>query len=202
MPPGYGLLRRVVLLVAWLVWGFTIYGEEKVPKEGPLIVAANHRRFFDPLFVCMAVPRRIQWMAKKEIFLPPLRPVFRILGAFPVDRSGGGHSALRVALKHLAAGKALGIFPEGTRRRHEDLESAKSGVALLAARSGARVVPVYVGPVPSPLARLRGERFRAYIGDAITLPKDLRGRRELQLAAREVLKEIYELPRREGGDDG
>ncbi len=197
MPPGYGLLRRAVLLVAWLVWGFTIYGEEKVPREGPLIVAANHRRFFDPLFVCMAVPRRIQWMAKKEIFIPPLRPIFRILGAFPVDRSGGGHQALRVALKHLMAGKALGIFPEGTRQRREDPASAKSGVALLAARSGARVVPVYVGPVPSPLARLRGERFRAYIGDAITIPKEMRGRQELQRAAREVLEEIYNLPRRE-----
>ncbi|BBL78897.1 1-acyl-sn-glycerol-3-phosphate acyltransferase [Rubrobacter xylanophilus] len=197
MPPGYGLLRRLVLLVAWVVWGFVIHGEEKVPREGPLIVAANHRRFFDPLFVCMAVPRRIQWMAKKEIFIPPLRPVFRLLGAFPVDRSGGGHSALRVALKHLAAGKALGIFPEGTRRRREDAGAAKSGVALLASRSGARIVPVYIGPVPSLLGRLRGERFRAYIGDAITIPEGLKGREEFQGAAREVLQKIYELPREE-----
>ena len=65
MSPRYRLFRWVMLALGRLFLGFEIHGEERVPAKGPLIVAANHHRFFDPVFVSMAVPRRVQWMAQK-----------------------------------------------------------------------------------------------------------------------------------------
>lgn len=112
MTTRYRFFRRVVLLLGRVFLGLRLHGEKLTPERGPLILAANHTRYLDPVFVCMAVPRRVQWMAKKEIFLPGLRKFFDLLGAFPVDRQGGGRSALRAAIKLLSEGWALGIFPE------------------------------------------------------------------------------------------
>lgn len=186
-----------------MLLGFTVEGEERVPSTGPLIVAANHWRFFDPVFVCMAVPRRVQWMAKKELFIPPLRRLFRFLGAFPVDRKGGGRSAIRVAISFLREGWALGMFPEGTRRRDrgstadagDDASGAKSGAVMLAVRGGAPIVPVFVGPSPGLLGRLRGKKMVARIGHPMVLEGDLRGRDAYAEAAERVLREIYALGR-------
>lgn len=199
MSRRYRLFRRFMLTLGWLLFGFTIHGAERVPKEGPLIVAANHRRYADPVFVPMAVPRRIQWMAKKELFVFPFVRFFFFIGAFPVDRQKGGRAALRTALDLLAAGWALGIFPEGTRRKgYDPVEAPKSGVAVLAARSGAPVLPVFVGRVPDPLERLSGKKLHVYIGNPITLDNtksERSGRRE---AASEVLRVIYNLGERFG----
>src|SRR5215217_5541468 len=135
MSPRYRLFRWLMRLLGVIFLGFEVHGTHRVPDEGPLIVAANHRRFFDPVFVSMAVPRRVRWMAKKELFSFPLRWLFYFVGAFPVDREGGGRAALRTAMNFLAEGRTLGIFPEGTRRKGGVSPEAKSGAALLAARS-------------------------------------------------------------------
>lgn len=194
MSPRYRLFRRICVALARLLLGFTVHGEERVPGKGPLIVAANHSRFSDPVLVCIAVPRRVQWMAKKEMFAFPFRKFFGFLGAFPVDREHGGRAAVRTALGFLAQGWALGIFPEGTRRRPGAAGEAKNGAVLLAVRSGAPILPVYIGPFPSPRARLRGERLHAYVGEPVTLDNTLRGRRAYGDAAEEVLRAIYALP--------
>ena len=200
MSGRYRLFRRTMIFLGRLFLGFEIIGEEKAPHDGPLVVAANHRRFFDPVFVCMAVPRRLQWMAKKELFAPPFHRLFYFIGSFPVDREGGGRAAIREALKFLADGWALGIFPEGTRQREGVSGEAKSGVVMLATRGDAPVLPVFVGKIPGPLARLRGERFRTYVGDPIRLDAGLRGREAYRDAADEVLRAIYALPAKAGKD--
>ena len=199
MSRRYKLFRRFMLTLGWLLLGFTVHGAEKVPKEGPLIVAANHRRYADPVFVPMAVPRRMQWMAKKELFVFPFVKFFFFIGAFPVNRQKGGRAALRTALDLLAAGWALGIFPEGTRRRGYDPEEApKSGVAMLATRGKAPVLPVFVGKVPNLFERLRGGRLHVYIGDPIALDNTKKERLVRREAAGEVLREIYALGERFG----
>lgn len=194
MSRRYRLFRRVMILLGRVFLGFEAHGAQNTPKEEPLVVAANHHRFFDPVFVCMAVPRRLQWMAKKELFTPPLHRFFYFIGSFPVDREGGGRAAIREALKFLAAGWALGIFPEGTRQRDHLSGEAKSGVVMLATRGDAPVLPVFVGRIPGPLARLRGERFRTYVGKPINIDNTIRGGRAYRDAADEVLRAIYALP--------
>ena len=194
MSRRYRLFRAVVLALGRLVLGFTIHGAEKVPREGALIVAANHRRYADPVFVCMAVPRRIQWMAKKELFVSLFDRFFYFIGAFPVDRKKGARAALRTGLDLLAAGWALGIFPEGTRRKGYDPEDApKSGAAMLASRASAPILPVFVDRVPGPVVRMRGGRLHVYVGDPIKLDDMTRQRQDRREAADRILREIYEL---------
>jgi 1-acyl-sn-glycerol-3-phosphate acyltransferase len=198
MSSRYRLFRWVMRALGFLFLAFEVHGEEKVPEKGPLIVAANHRRFFDPVFVSMAVPRRLRWMAKKELFRFPFARFFYFLGTFPVDRQGGGRAALRTALSLLAEDRALGIFPEGTRRREGVSPEAKSGTAVIAARSGAPVLPVFAGRIPGPAARLRGEKFRVYIGDPMTIDNTTKGREGHRRAADEILRGIYALPEGRG----
>lgn len=195
MSRRYDLFRRFMLAAGGFLLGFTIHGAEKVPPEGPLVVASNHHRFFDPVFVCMAVPRRIQWMAKKELFVPPFRKFFEFIGSFPVDREGGGRAALRAAIGHLSRGWALGMFPEGTRQKNRASGEAKSGAILLAVRSNSQILPVFIDKVPSLTARLKGEKFHAYIGDPITIDNTKRSREAYKRSAERVLEEIYALPR-------
>lgn len=190
----YRLFRRFVRALGVLLFGFTVHGAERVPKEGALIIASNHHRYADPVLVCMAVPRRIQWMAKREVFVPPFDRFFFFIGSFPVDRERGGRAALRTSLDLLTKGWALGIFPEGTRRKaYAPKDTPKSGVAMLAARGGAPILPVFVARVPNLLERLRGERLHVYIGDSITTDNTRGGRQAREEVAEEVLRAIYGL---------
>ena len=203
MSPRYRLFRWTVVLIGRLLFGFTVVGAEKTPEEGPLIVAANHRRYADPVLVSMAVPRRIQWMAKKELFTSLSKRFFFFIGAFPVDRESG-RAALRTALDLLKAGWALGIFHEGERRKegYDPADAPKSGVAMLAVRSGAPILPVFVGRIPSALERLRGVKLRIYIGDPIISDNTKRGGEAYKEAAGDLLRTIYGLEgseEREGG---
>ncbi|QIN83012.1 1-acyl-sn-glycerol-3-phosphate acyltransferase [Rubrobacter tropicus] len=195
MSRRYDLFRRFMILLCRLLFGLTIEGMEKVPKGGPLVVAANHTQYPDPVLVCMAVPRRMQWMAKKQLFEPPYKKFFEFIGSFPVDREGGGRAGVRAALAFLKEGWALGIFPEGTHRDDGTAREAKSGAVLLAIRGGAPVLPVFVGKIPGPRARLRGGRLRLIVGDPMTLDAGLRGGQAYREAADDVLRTIYSLPK-------
>jgi 1-acyl-sn-glycerol-3-phosphate acyltransferase len=190
----YRLFRRAVILVGRVITGLTLHGGENVPAEGPLIVASNHSQYSDPVWVCTAVPRRLQWMAKQELFVFPFGWLFRFIGSFPVDREGGGRSAIRDAIAFLAQGWALGIFPEGTHKGSETERAAKSGVVVFAVRSGAPVLPVYVGKLPGPLARLRGGRHHVYVGEPFEVDQTLRGGAAYRAAAGEIMRAIYDLP--------
>jgi 1-acyl-sn-glycerol-3-phosphate acyltransferase len=197
LTPRYRLFRNTVLLLCRILLGLSLHGEKNAPERGPLVLAANHFRYMDPIFVCVAVPRRVQWMAKKEIFLPGLRRFFALLGAFPVDREGGGRAALKNAINLLSQGWALGIFPEGTHKQGGGERDAKSGVSMLAVRGRARVVPIHLGKIPTPLARLRGDRFHVRVGSPIDIDNTLKGREAYKEAAERVLRTIYSLPEQE-----
>lgn len=195
MTPRYRIFRRIVVFLGKILLGLCLHGEKLAPERGPLILAANHTRYLDPIFVCIAVPRRVQWMAKKEIFIPGLRKFFALLGAFPVDRQRGGRAALRAAFNLLSEGWALGIFPEGThKQKTEEDREAKSGVSMLAVRGRALVTPIHLGKIPTPLGRLRGECFHIHLGDTIAIDNTLKGREAYKKAAEEVLATIYSLP--------
>ena len=161
-------------------------------------MASNHSQYADPVLVCVAVPRRLQWMAKKQLFVFPFRKFFEFIGSFPVDREGGGRGAIRAALAFLAEGWALGIFPEGTHRGAGASRGAKSGVVVLALRSGACVLPVHVGKLPGPLSRLRGRRLQIFVGEPVHMDPAMRGGAAYRAAADEIMHTIYALPQRHG----
>ncbi|KEF34564.1 MULTISPECIES: lysophospholipid acyltransferase family protein [Deinococcus] len=118
-----------------------VQGREHVPPPGtPLIVAANHRTALDPFVIALSLPpgRFLQFMAKKELFVPVIGHIIRAGGSFPVDRSTNDLGAVRTSLRVLQAGGTLGIFPEGTRSGGE----LHGGVALLALKGKAPILPV------------------------------------------------------------
>lgn len=192
----YLLFKRIVVALGELFLGFKVYGAERVPESGPLIITSNHGQYLDPVYVSMAVPRRVQWMGKKQLFMFPFKRLFYLIGCFPVDREGGGRAGLKAALRYLDLGAALGIFPEGTRRKHgyDPQDAPKSGMVMLAVRSGARVLPVHVGKVPGPLKRLKSGRLEVHIGEPRTINPTNRGNKPYAEAAESLLREVYALP--------
>ncbi len=140
----YDFAKAVVRFVVRVVWRARVRGAENVPAAGPLIVACNHLSYLDPPAMGCFCPRRISYMAKRELFeVPLLGAVIRALGAYAVDRKGSATAAVRRSLEVLKAGGAVGIFPEGTRNRSGDVE-AQTGAALLASLAGAPVVPASI----------------------------------------------------------
>lgn len=120
-------------------------GRDKIPVDGPLIIAANHLSHIDPAFIMTATKRPVSYMSKKEHFDGVIRRlVFKQVGVIPVDREEGGKDALKGAIEILEKGGAIGIFPEGTRSRDGKMGKGKTGVARLAALTGAAVVPVAI----------------------------------------------------------
>src|SRR3712207_356070 len=202
MSERYRLFRRAMTLLCRLLFGYMVHGDDRVPSDGPLIVASNHSQYSDPVLVCVAVPRRMQWMAKKEAFAFPFRRFFEFIGSFPVDREAGGRGAIRAALAFLAEGWALGIFPEGTHRGAGSYREAKSGVVVLALRGGSPVLPVYVGRLPGLLSRLRGQRLHIFVGEPMRLETALRGGSAYRAAADEIMRTIYALPERYRQESG
>lgn len=126
--------------------GVDVQGMRNVPPGGPLIVAANHRSYLDPVILASFLPRRVFHMAKRELFRNPLfARLITYYGAFPVDREGTARaSTFRMALSLLSLDGAVVIFPEGGIVNSTAEVEVKEGVATLAAMSRAPVLPVYI----------------------------------------------------------
>ena len=136
--PGWG--RWLGRFFARVIWNTRIVGQERVPRTGPVIVAANHSGWADGPLLIGCTPRGTHILVKIEMFRSAIGWLFRLSGQIPVDR-GNGRPALAMALRVLERGRVVGIFPEGSRGRG-DASNARAGVAWLAVHSGAPVVPV------------------------------------------------------------
>jgi 1-acyl-sn-glycerol-3-phosphate acyltransferase len=127
-----------------------VTGAERVPASGPVILAANHESFADEFFIPIAARRQVFYFAKAEYFTAPglrgraMAAFFRGMGQVPVARGDlrSAAAVIDIGVEVLREGKALGIFPEGTRSPDGKLYKFRTGVARLALRSGAPVVPV------------------------------------------------------------
>ena len=143
-PSFYHFARMLTGAICYGPLRMTVHGRENVPLDGPLIVACNHVSYMDPVALGVALPRPLAYMAKIELFqMPVLGPVIRALTAYPVERGKGDIGAIRSSLRQLEEGKAIGIFPEGTRNLTGDAR-IQMGVALLASLSRAPVLPAFV----------------------------------------------------------
>src|SRR5436305_261454 len=139
----YGLIRALAWVLTHLVCRYQVSGQEHVPRNGALLVVANHLSWYDPLLLGAVLPRRVSFYTKAEIFAwPVIGWLARHTGQIPVHRGGADRAALEKALAYLHEGKALVIFPEGTVERQERMITAHTGVAMLAVRSGATILPV------------------------------------------------------------
>jgi 1-acyl-sn-glycerol-3-phosphate acyltransferase len=141
----YPLARAVLAPVFHLLWRFEVTGIGHVPATGPAIIAPNHVSVLDSFVVPIVLPRRITYVGKAEYLDSwKTRHLFPALGMIPIDRSGGdaAAAALDAATSVLDRGELFGIYPEGTRSRDGHLHRGHTGVARLALRTGAPIVPV------------------------------------------------------------
>jgi len=158
-PPGvpsvlgfepYHMLRPFVRTLSFPYARFDIAGVENVPARGPVLLASNHRSYFDVAalaLVARAIGRPVRFLGKKEIFdAPVVGTIARAVGGIPVDRSSGSGEPLRAAESALKAGEVVIVLPQGTIPRGYDffdpLLRGKTGTARLAAATGAAVVPI------------------------------------------------------------
>ena len=139
------LFRNSLVFLMRLLFRIEHRGTEHIPRNGPLVITANHVTYFDPFWISAGIRRKVRYMAWDKIFeLPLVDRIFRWLGAFPVNLENPEFSTFKVALQILRQGDALMVFPEGGRSSDGKLQPFKEGAARLALRTGAQVLPVVV----------------------------------------------------------
>lgn len=167
----------------WLIrrrWDVRVHHAERFPTEGPAVVAANHIGFVDGPLMAIFAPRPVHALTKIEMFAGPLGPFLRASGQIPLDRDHTDPAAVRIALRALREGRAVGVFPEGT-RGPGDLERFRGGAAYLALVTGAPVVPLTFlgsrdpggssGSLPHKGARIDIVVGEPYAVDAVPWPR-------------------------------
>ena len=141
----YEIVKPLAVFLMRTWFGLRVRGAEHIPSSGPALIVSNHQSILDPPLIGGAARRQIYFLAKAELFrIPFFGWLIRALHARPVRREGSDPRALRTAALLLEEGKALLVFPEGTRSLDGRLGEGKPGVGMLAVTSGAPVVPAYV----------------------------------------------------------
>lgn len=142
----YNVVLKIFTLYSKVFYKYEVIGEENIPNEGNIILAANHKSNLDPIFVAAAVKnRKVATIGKKELFDNKiLATILNKLCVIPIDRDNPGISTIKTILKKLKEGYAVGIFPEGTRVKGNEFGEAKAGLALFAVKGKAKVVPISI----------------------------------------------------------
>jgi len=143
-----------------------------VPKKGGFILASNHVSYLDPVALAFSCPRKLNFMAKEELFRNSLFGYYLSrVGVFPVKRNTADRVALREALKRLSEGKPLLLFPEGTRGDGVIAANPLAGVGFLAVKGNVPVVPAFVSG--SDKALPRGKKFFGAAKLSVTFGKQI-----------------------------
>ena len=186
---GWSLSR----LLFRFYFGWRVYHPERVPAEGPVILAANHASYIDPLLVGAGLPRELNYLARDSLFhYPVLATVLRAVNVVPVDREGASPAGLKAILDRLLAGAGIVLFPEGTRTRDGQLQRARSGLGFIVIKSNAPVVPVRVFGTYEAFSRHVRLPRPFHVTVKYGQPLDFAQlRAEAQHCAKARLKEIY-----------
>jgi 1-acyl-sn-glycerol-3-phosphate acyltransferase len=141
----YFIIRCILIPIVYLLFWPKVTGKENIPTEESTIVYANHISLLDPIILACVLPRKVNFMAKEELFRFPLLGRFlKAVGTFPVKRGSADISSIKTALKILKEGKVFGIFPEGTRSKNGEMQLFTHGMAAIAQRSKAITIPIAI----------------------------------------------------------
>ncbi|MBX5470597.1 MAG: 1-acyl-sn-glycerol-3-phosphate acyltransferase [Thermoleophilaceae bacterium] len=196
--PGwmYDVVRLLLTPYVVLLYRTRAIDSDKVPSEGPLIIAPNHFSFLDHFFVAVYLRRKVQFMAKSQLFKRPLQFVFTHGGVFPVLRGRRDEEAFKTAHAVLGRGDIVLMYLEGGRSRSERLGEPRPGVGRLALETGVPVVPtaIFGSARARNWKRLQFPKVTVQYGDPIRFEKVADPTREqAQAAAEIVFREVERL---------
>jgi len=197
-PPNwmYEFVRLILTPYLLIFFRTRAVDSDKVPADGPAIVAPNHFSFLDHFFVAVYLRRKVQFMAKSQLFEWPMQVVYRNGGVFPVRRGHRDEEAFKTAHAVLARGGIVVMYCEGGRSRTGELGEAKPGIGKLALESGAPVVPVGLAGSERvrDWKRLQFPKVTLQFGDPIRFEQvDAPDRAQSQAASEEIFSRIQVL---------
>lgn len=187
----YTFVRIILTLPTLLIYRVRAIGVENVPKDGALILAPNHFSQMDHFFIGLYLRRKVRFMAKSQMFGPPvLTYVYKHGGVFPVRRGHHDEEAIETAAMILAQGEMLLVYAEGGRSRSGKLKEVKPGIGRIALESGAPVVPVTIqgSERVRRWKRLSFPKVTVQFGEPLHFPTEKAPNRERQL---EVAQQIF-----------
>ncbi len=139
---GYQLLTPIMRLLFHIYYHPTIIHKDYIPKEGPILIVGNHKHIYDQCLTILATKRAIHYMAKKEYFEGKMAWFFKFVGCICVNRNGNDETAKNYAIDILNHKGAIGLFPEGTRNKTEELLLPfKFGTVAMAKKTNATIIP-------------------------------------------------------------
>jgi 1-acyl-sn-glycerol-3-phosphate acyltransferase len=187
----YELARIVLTPLLLLFYRTRAIDTDKVPAAGPVIVTPNHFSFWDHFFIAVYLRRKVQFMAKSQLFRRPLQFIFTHGGVFPVLRGRRDEEAFKTAHVVLNRGGIVVMYAEGGRSRSGDLGEPKPGVGRLALESGAPVVPTAIAGSAKVRnwKRLQFPKVTVQYGDPVRFERVAEPSREQSQAAAEVVFE-------------
>lgn len=192
---AYRIAQLTLCALARLVWRIEVRGAERMPV-GPVVVCANHESLLDPVVLGAAFRRPIRFLARDDLFAGPFARLLRSLGGIPVARGRGDRAAVDAGARALAAGAAVGVFPQGTVLGGEARPWLR-GAARLALATGAPILPVCLVDTERALRpvhrRLGLPRVRVLVGEPIPVepgPATVAAAKGLTQAVREAIDEL------------
>ena len=161
----------------------TVHYKETIPESGPYILVVNHLSYLDPIYMGIAFPRKLHFMAKQEAFkYPIIKWLLLKLGAFPVNREKADIKAIKTSISILKSGRILAIFPEGTRHEQLQLDEIKNGAAYLAIKTGAPIIPAYISGTDQVMPKgqwlIKPKKVSIYFGSPIQTSKFVNDRED------------------------
>jgi len=189
---AYAILWVLARTVAWLCFRYRVEGG--VPKQGGLLVAANHASYFDiPLLGC-GMFRRAWYLGRSDLFVPGLKGILQWLGWIPLKLGRLDRKAFDRAIALIKAGKVVVIFPEGGRTLDGRLRHPKAGLGLIVAQTGCPVVPAYLkgtfDVLPAGAKRPRFHPVSVSFGPPLSFPSD--GNKETKQFYQDVSRVVME----------
>ncbi|HEX5609460.1 MAG TPA: lysophospholipid acyltransferase family protein [Solirubrobacterales bacterium] len=206
----YTFARIILTLPTILIYRVRGIGVENVPREGGIVLAPNHFSQMDHFFAGVYLRRKIRFMAKSQLFGPPvLTYIYKHGGVFPIRRGHRDEEAFKTAYTILDQGGMLLVYAEGGRSRSKEMGEPKPGIGRIALESGVPIVPVaiYGSARVRGWKRLRFPKVTVQFGEPLSFALEEGPDRERQLeAATEVfdrVREMYEgLATRDAGEAG
>jgi len=172
----YYIARFICFAVLRIYCRVCVEGRENIPKQGSFIIASNHESHLDPPTVSISVPQIVHFMARDDLFeVRFLKSLLKKIAVYPIKRGQQDLKAVKDSLRKLKEGKVIALFPEGSRTEGPGLGEPALGIGMLAAHSGAPVLPIFLKGTGKALPkRAKSIKFwpvKVYIGKPLKFEK-------------------------------